>query len=922
MREIPNKYNHIDSETKWADEWSKQGVYEWNSSTARDDLFVVDTPPPTVSGSLHVGHVFSYTHTDLIVRFKRMCGKGIMYPMGWDDNGLPTERRVQNKFNIRCNPHLPYDASWQPVLSTSATQGAKEVSRRNFIEACAHVTSDDEAAFEYLWKRLGLSVDWKQTYATIDEHCRRVSQFSFLDLVKRGLAYSAESPTMWDVGYQTALAQADLEDRNEVGAFHDIAFGIEGGGEFVISTTRPELLVSCIAVAAHPSDERYQNVFGKYAITPIFKARVPIVPAQHADPEKGTGILMICTFGDIFDVEWWKQSSLPLKQVLGRDGKFLDVDFSSGVFESIDPKKAQEAYNEIKGKTVRDARKSVVKLLRAEGSAVESSVVDGLGSALRGEPRPVEHPVKYYEKGEEPIEFVTTRQWFIKLLDHKDALREQGRKISWHPDHMRVRYDHWVEGLNHDWCISRQRFFGVPFPVWYRVNEDGSYDYQNPMYASEDMLPVDPLSAPPAGFDESQRGVPGGFVGDPDVMDTWATSSLTPQIVSHWGKDAERHKKLFPMDIRPQSHEIIRTWAFYTIAKAWMHSNDIPWRHVVISGWILDPDRKKMSKSRGNVVTPQHLLEQYSSDAVRYWAARARLGVDTAYDEKVFKSGQKLATKLFNASRFVLMQIQAFNQQIPSEHAVDLQDMSNICCELDRAFVARMREAIASATSAFERFDYASALQSVETVFWYFCDHYVELIKGRAYSSVSGAASDVPVGVDNVSVGNDSNAFKERRSAVMTLEWSLGAFVRLFAPFLPFVTEEVWSWHFSDKNYGNENNSSENISSVHCAKWPSVDEVNNVTEPFDVGVLDLVVEIVEGVRQAKSEQQKTLKWPVDELVIVSSEDKLEALKAVVGDIQRTAKVSEDGVLMSVGAVKTGRAVDVQVTLATEMQMQV
>jgi valyl-tRNA synthetase len=619
MAEIPKKYKHHDIEDKWRRRWEEWGIYRWNPELPRDQTFVVDTPPPTVSGSLHVGHVFSYTHQDLIVRYQRMIGKNIAYPMGWDDNGLPTERRVQNLLGIRCDPKLPYDPDWQPVKKGSRNKNIEEVSRRNFIEACAVVTDEDEKAFEHLWRHLGLSLDWTEQYATIDDHCRRVSQLSFLDLVERGEVYNVESPTMWDIDFKTAVAQAEVEDRPRTGRFFDLRFGVEDGGELLIATTRPELLGACIAVVAHPDDERYQPLFGKHAVTPLYGARVPIVAAEHAEPDKGTGILMVCTFGDVMDVEWWKSSGLPVKQLIARDGRILPATMGATPFESVDPELAQRSHDEIAGLFVNRAKDRMAELLAREGSLPGWD-----GPALVGEPTPTDQVVKYYEKGERALEFVPTRQWFIRILDHKDELLAQGDKIQWHPAHMKSRYSHWVEGLNQDWCVSRQRYFGVPFPVWYPVGPDGEPDFTAPIFAEIASLPVDPLTDTAPGFSDDQRDRTGGFTAEPDVMDTWATSSLTPQIQSHWGVDAERHQRLFPMDIRPQAHDIIRTWAFYTIVKAWMHSGEIPWHHVVLSGWILDPDRKKMSKSKGNVVTPDDLLVEYSSDAVRYWAARAR----------------------------------------------------------------------------------------------------------------------------------------------------------------------------------------------------------------------------------------------------------------------------------------------------------
>ena len=754
MTELPKKLNHHDIEEKWQSFWQDNGTYDWDQGGGSENMFSIDTPPPTVSGSLHIGHVFSYTHTDLLARYQRMNGKNVFYPMGWDDNGLPTERRVQNMYGINCNPQLGYDPNWQSEERTLKRHEYDDVARQNFIEACGVVTQRDEAAFEALWRQLGLSIDWQQQYATIDDHCRAMSQRSFLALMKEGYVYQSDAPTLWDVDFQTAVAQAELEDREKPGAYHDIRFDIaDSTDHFVISTTRPELLAACIAVVAHPDDKRYQSLFGQYAVTPLFRAKVPILPAKHADPEKGTGILMICTFGDVNDVEWWATSGLPIKQLIQRDGRFRDITMGDAPFESEDIKKAQSFYQPLVGLRVNKARTQIVVQLQEAGLLVK-------------EPEQITHPVKYYEKGDTPIEFIPTRQWFIKILENKDQLLAQGEKIQWHPPYMKSRYDNWVAGLNQDWCISRQRYFGVPFPVWYSLDEHAEPQYDNPIIATADQLPVDPLSQVPVGYTEAQRNQPNGFTGDPDVMDTWATSSLTPQIMSHWGNNEARHQQLFPMDIRPQSHEIIRTWAFYTIVKAWYHHKEIPWRHITISGWILDPDRKKMSKSKGNVVTPSHLLAEYSSDAIRYWAAKARLGADTAFDEGVFAVGKKLATKLFNASKFVMMQLTDYTQF----------NMNDISQPVDLSFVASLSDVIEAATTAFDQFDYAAALDKIEAHFWQFCDHYIELVKGRAYRE-----EDI----------------KKKTSALATLDWALKTYLRLLAPFMPYITEEVWSWRYA-----------------------------------------------------------------------------------------------------------------------------
>lgn len=876
MRTIPEKYDHRAVAAAWSARWEELGIHRWDPTRPREETFAVDTPPPTVSGSLHVGHVFSYTHQDVMVRYQRMLGKNIAYPMGWDDNGLPTERRVQNVFGIRPDPAVAYDPDWKPQRATGKDKPVQQVSRLNFIEACNIITQEDEAVFEQLWRKLGLSIDWSQQYATIDTHCRRLSQISFLDLVQRGEVYQTLAPTLWDVDLRTAVAQAEIEDRERPGTTQDIRFALEDGGEFTISTTRPELLGACVAVVAHPEDERYQALFGQTAITPLFHAPVPILAATHADPAKGTGILMVCTFGDIMDVEFWKSSGLPLKQLIGLDGRLLRVRYGEPPLESRSPEQARAAYAEIEGLTPAQARKKTVELLARDGSAV-----DGRGPALVGKPEPIRHPIKFYERGDRPLEFVPTRQWFIRLLEHKQALIEQGRKIEWHPPHMRSRYENWVEGLNQDWCVSRQRYAGVPFPVWYPLRKDGETDYDHPIFAHEDSLPVDPSAVPPPGYGEDQRGCPGGFSGDPDVMDTWATSSLTPQIMSHWRIDPGRHQKLFPMDMRPQSHEIIRTWAFYTIVKAWMHEDAIPWRHIVISGWILDPDRKKMSKSKGNVVTPEQLLDEYSPDAVRYWAARARLGADTTFDAKVFKVGRRLCTKVFNASRFSFMQLDrvgASEQLLPLDHIRE---------PLDRAFVGRLRDTLAHATRLLEKFEYAGALQITEEVFWEFCDDYLELVKIRSYQE-----EDTP----------------GRRSAAATLQLALSTFLRLFAPFLPFVTEEVWSWRLAGVT---------GQPSIHTSPWPSVQELVGVPAPDAGEVLDCAVEVLRKIRAAKTRAKKSLRWPVTALVIVGPEAECATLRSVLSDVLHAGNVEKDAHHLAKGASPEGERFSVEVELSTD-----
>jgi valyl-tRNA synthetase len=870
MREVPKQYDARSAEERWHRAWDAWAIHRYDPERPRSETFVVDTPPPTTSGELHIGHVFGYVQQDVMVRYQRMAGRNIAYPMGWDNNGLPTERRTQNVLGIRPNPSLPFDPEWQPRRDKSSKEKKRveEVSRANFVAACMAITRDDQGAFEETFRKVALSVDWGLTYETIEPRSQQISQMSFLDLERKGYLYQAMAPTMWDADDQTAVSQAEMEDRECEGHFHDIRFDVEGGGELTISTTRPELLGACIAVVAHPDDERYQALFGKRAITPLYRAPVPILAAEHADPEKGTGILMVCTFGDLADVEFWKRSELPMRQLIGATGRILEVSYSKGPFESVAPDDAQRTHGEISGLTIARARTRMAELLAECG-------------ALIGEPRATSHAVKFYERGRRPLEFLPSRQWFVRLLDHKQALLEQGRKIQWDPPHMRSRYEHWVEGLNQDWNISRQRYAGVPIPVWYPVGESGEPDYDRPIWATDDALPVDPATDVPAGFEPQQRGVAGGFIGDPDVMDTWATSSLTPQILSGWKLDEARHAKLFPADLRPQGHDIIRTWAFYTIAKSWMHEGVTPWKHITLNGWILDPDRKKMSKSKGNVVTPSGLIDEHSSDAVRYWAGRARRGVDSALDPTVFKVGRRLAMKIFNASRFVVAQLDR------AEIDFRAADLSAIREPLDLALIADLRGLIESSTSCFEGLDYAPVLRTTEQAFWAFCDDYLELVKVRSY-----ADDDTP----------------ERRSALATLRQALRIFLRLFAPFLPHVTEEVWSWRFSEPDAA---------PSIHTARWPSVAELSAVPEPAHPDSLACAVEVLRKIRQAKTRAQRSLRTGVARLDIVGPAESRAALASILRDVLLAGVVDEGSCTTRDGVAAEGERFEVAVELSAD-----
>ena len=916
-RDLPRRFDVKEREAYWRTQWDALEISKHDKSASRDQSFVIDSPPPTASGSLHPGHVFSYTHQDVIARYRRMTGWNVVYPMGWDDNGLPTERRVQNYFGVRAEPNVPY------IEDLNIRKRRKElgldkdeqlvVSRENFIELCHIVTAEDEKTYKELFNRLGFSIDWTEEYATIDDRCRAIAQRSFLDLDERGHVYTAELPTMWDVDFQTAVAQAEVEDRPTPGAFHDIEFGVyeslmegeEGIPEsFVISTTRPEMIPACVAVTAHPDDERFKSLFGKHAITPGFFAKVPIFPSEKADPEKGTGILMLCTFGDDADVEWWRTHDLELRPMVARNGEaaprtFIPYDqpgfprsageMSEGQrglsqtthWGSLDPVRAQFFYDQLLGMPLDDVRTKIVELLDCPGT----SALTMLGpedeiettNPLRSPPRPIEHVVRYYEKGSTPIEYIPSRQWFVRLMDKKPYLQEVGARVDWLPSFMQKRYADWTDGLGHDWAISRQRYFGVAIPVWYPIDENGDIQYDNYIVATDDMLPVDPTLTPAPGYDESQRNQPNGFIGEQDVFDTWFTSSMTPQILARWGEDGDRMSNLYPADLRPQAHDIIRTWAFYTIVKSALHNDDIPWHKAMISGFIVDPDRKKMSKSRGAPVTPMPLVNQYGADAVRYWASNGRPGMDMAFDPTVFTIGGKLVTKLYNAGKFVLMQ--------EAQHG-------EITTELDRAFINDLRDTVQRATNALENFEFAHALQITETFFWdSFADNYIELVKRRARSETDEQG---------------------RASAVATLRLALNTLLRLFAPFVPTITDEIWSWAFAEET---------GYPSIHLATWPTASDdanaeqgsvvpedgkthrvnagpakfhfrvpemqVNDITQvpaPTNDHSFQTACRAIAAVRKAKHEASIGLGKPLATLTITATQDQLTALQLVQSDV--------------------------------------
>ena len=834
----PEKVSVEGLETKWAEKWDANCVYSFDRTADRTNIYSIDTPPPTVSGSLHVGHVFSYTHTDVVARFQRMLGKEVYYPMGWDDNGLPTERRVQNFFGVRCDPSLPYDASFVPPFEGGDNKSSKAadqipISRRNFIELCEKLTTEDEKQFEALWRRLGLSVDWSQTYQTISPDAQAVSQKAFLNNLERGEAYQSMAPTLWDVTFRTAVAQAELEEREQPGAYHRIGFDGPNGKIFV-ETTRPELLPACVALVAHPDDERYQPLFGKSVTTPLFGVEVPVVAHRLASQEKGSGIAMICTFGDVTDVIWWRELDLPNRAILGWDGRII-----SEAPDVITSEKGQEVFDELAGKTTFSAKQTIVELLQESGDMV-------------GEAKPITHPVKFFEKGDKPLEIVSTRQWYIRNGGRDEDLRNKliakGKDLAFHPDFMRVRYENWVNGLTGDWLISRQRFFGVPIPVWYALDQDANPDFDRVLTPSHELLPVDPSTDVPAGYTESQRNQPNGFVGEIDIMDTWATSSLTPQLAGGWISDPEKYAKVFPFNLRPQGQDIIRTWLFSTLLRSEQESGQLPWSNAAISGWILDPDRKKMSKSKGNVVVPAEPIDNHGADAVRYWASSARLGTDAAFVEGQMKIGRRLAIKLLNASKFVL----SFE---PAEGKTEVTEA------VDQSLLLNLAEVVKEATKAFKNYDHTKALEVAEQFFWNFTDNYLELVKERAY----GQGDYTPA---------------EQASAAVALRKALHTMLRLFAPFLPFATDEVWSWWQTDAG------------SIHRAAWPKAEELTEGLDLGNLSVLELAKEALFGLRKAKSDEKVSMKAAVESATLVAPAAVLTTLRLLEADFKAVGKIAD------------------------------
>lgn len=772
--------------------WEENEIYKWQKDEGNN--FVIDTPPPTVSGTLHMGHIFSYTHTDIIARYQRMCGKNVFYPIGFDDNGLPTERLVEKKRKIKAN----------------------QFSREEFRQICREVIKTEEVKFREVLQTMGYSFDWSQSYTTISPHVMKLSQMSFLDLYAKNQVYRKNQPIFWDPVDQTVLAQSELDDHDKDSFMHQLPFAIDGEGQIHIATTRPELLGACVAVFVHPSDDRYKSFVGKYAITPLFETKVKIIADENVLPEKGTGVVMCCTFGDTTDVLWWKKYNLATRIILDKQGQMDAIEFDQS--SSQNPQKANSYYEKIKGLKVAEAREKIIEILK---EVVEVSST------------PIAHTVKCAERSKAPIELLMMPQWFIKTMEHKDKMLELSKHLQWRPAFMQNRLENWINAVSADWCISRQRFFGVPFPVWYskRQGEEGKVIL--PDIAD---LPLDPMEVLPKGYSADE------VIPEVDIMDTWATSCICPQINSHGiagdlAIDEKRHKSLFPADLRPQGHDIIRTWAFGTILKSYLHEGKLPWSNIMISGWCLAEDKTKMSKSKGNIIDPLNIIKQHDVDAVRYWAASGSLGYDTSYNQEVCLQGKKLTTKLKNAAKFCMLHIGKLDV-ITSTLEEDIKD-KRIWSTSDLWLIAELNEVIQKASNFLNEYDYARAKDIIERFFWReFCDTYLEVVKRRVY--------------------NDENK-SAQLSAVLTLHHAFKNLLSLFAPFIPYVTEEIYLDILGLKG------------SVHQkGAWPKY----NVSLEGYKEYTDLILPLLEEVRKAKTQRQLSMNAPVKMLQIRSKKFKL------------------------------------------------
>jgi valyl-tRNA synthetase len=829
MSIFDQNYDSRAAEAQLQGAWKVSKDYHWDENLSPELDYVIDTPPPTVSGTLHVGHIYSYTQADVIARYFRMSGRNVLYPIGWDDNGLPTERLVEKVKKVR----------------------GGEMSREQFVDLCRAVIPEYEDQFRALFSRLALSVDWSREYQTISDESRAISQLSFLDLYAKGKLERRLEPTLWDAADRTAIAQAEVDEMERTGLLNTLAFKLEGGAVVEVATTRPELLAGCGALMIHPDHPRAAELIGQTAISPLYKVLVPIIADEHVDPEKGTGVVMCCTFGDVTDIQWWRTHKLPLRLVIDQAGRMRDIlGIGAADWPSTDPAAAAEVTAKLAGLKIAQARTVILELLSQSGD-------------LRGQAE-TNQIIPIAERSRAPLEIVVTAQWFIATLAYKDQLIEKGREIDWRPEHMRQRYESWVNGLKWDWAISRQRHFGVPLPVWYskRAGEEGKI-----LLPTAAQLPVDPLKDLPIGYSADE------VEPERDVLDTWATSSVSPQLVTRSiapdnGYQPELHQRLFPMSIRPQAHEIIRTWAFYTIVKALHHQQDVPWKTICISGWCLASDGSKMSKSRGNVIDPIKLLDEYGTDVVRYWTSTSKLGNDTVLSPNTLKQGKRLVTKLWNAAKLASSAIGS-NAAGANTPLADIES-GVICHPLDKWILAELADTVRKATASFEEYEYAAAVRVIEEFFWSaYCDNYIEFVKFRTRQ--------------------DSSAEEYLQiSAKLTLFHCTRIIIRLFAPFLPYLTETL-APQFSLPG--------DRTKSVHArGSWPVLDDLPAPGVNADIGKAFLAA--ISAMRKTKASLDVSMRARVSKIYLrpateaTNPPDFKALLEALVKDLMEVSSAEQ------------------------------
>ncbi len=803
--ELPKRYDAKESEPKWQQFWQENKVFKFDAESNKE-IFSIDTPPPYASaGHLHVGHGMHYSQFEFVARYQRMRGKNVFFPMGYDDNGLPTERFVEKKYKINKN----------------------KISRADFIKLCLEETEKTGKTYHELFTQLGFSLDWDLLYHTIGEKARRVGQKSFLDLYKKERLERKDYPTTWCTTCQTTIAQADLENVDMISHFNDIVFKC-GGKDLIIATTRPELLPSCVGLFYHPEDERYQKLKGKFAKVPLFDYEVPILADESVAKDKGTGLMMACTFGDKEDIEKWHKHNLPLRISITEWGKTNEL---AGKYANL---------------KLKEARKQITADLKEENLLIRQQEIT--------------HPVNVHERCSTEIEFLKKPQWQIKVLDKKEELIEIAQKINWHPQHMKVRYEHWVKNLQWNWGISRQRHYGVPFPVWY------CQDCEITITPEEKYLPVDPREEK-CPQEKCSCGST-NIIPEMDVMDTWMMSSCSPEINADWGGKNEI-KNLLPMSLRPQAHDIIRTWAFYTIVKAYYHHNTIPWENIMISGHGQDPHGQKMSKSKGNFVVAQDMIQKYSADAFRFWAASVKLGDDLPFQEKDVLTGQKFINKLWNASKFGLMHLEDYEVNATKEtNATNESKTTNAPTEIyDVWILSKLQKLIKECTETFDQYEYSKTKSEVEKFFWNtFCADYLEIVKDRLYNP-------------------DTRGIEARKSGQLGVYTTVLSVLKLIAPIMPHITEEIYQLYFAEK---------EGCQSIHVSQWPeyNVELINETAEM----VGDLGIDIINTVRKYKSEQQLSMKVELAELILVAPEESVENFQEMVNEIKEdlmaTLKVKE------------------------------